>query len=156
LVRYRQGRIDEVRADADLYPDLAAPSITDLLLAAVHTQALIDVGALDEAEAVAAPIAALPIDRTLTVYQPFAEAAAVLRLARRDPRGALDTTTAMAAWEEEMDYPGGRWVPWRSYAALAHSALGEEEQALELAEEQVALAREFGADGNLGFSLRVL
>ena len=45
------------------------------------------------------------------------------------------------------------YLPWRSAAALAHCALGDRDAALRLAEEEVALARAFGADRTLGVAL---
>jgi DNA-binding CsgD family transcriptional regulator len=55
-----------------------------------------------------------------------------------------------------MEQRSGVWVAWRSQAALARAALRERDHAVELAEEQVALARRFGAPGVLGSALRVL
>jgi DNA-binding CsgD family transcriptional regulator len=45
-------------------------------------------------------------------------------------------------------------VPWRSVAALLHAELGERERALEIAEENLSLARRFGARTPLGAALR--
>jgi DNA-binding CsgD family transcriptional regulator len=154
--RYRSGRLADVRADADLYPDLPKPAVTDLMIAGAHIQALVDVGELGEASAVADRILAEPIDRTLTVYQRFAEGLALLRIAQDDHRGALDVARGVAAWETGTGQDGGTWVAWRCHAAVAHAALGEDDAAVALAEEQVALARRFGAPGHLGSALRVL
>jgi DNA-binding NarL/FixJ family response regulator len=49
-----------------------------------------------------------------------------------------------------------RWVPWRSLKAQALALLGRREEAITLAEEEVALARGWGAPSGLGHSLRVL
>jgi DNA-binding CsgD family transcriptional regulator len=60
------------------------------------------------------------------------------------------------------DLPDPRWgrdspalVPWRSGAALALAGLGEREQAVRLADEEVALADAFGAPWPHGNALRV-
>jgi DNA-binding CsgD family transcriptional regulator len=45
-------------------------------------------------------------------------------------------------------------MPWRSTAALACAALGNRDRAHDLAEEEVALARAFGAPRALGIALR--
>nr|WP_042194775.1 helix-turn-helix transcriptional regulator [Kibdelosporangium sp. MJ126-NF4]CEL21552.1 regulatory protein, LuxR [Kibdelosporangium sp. MJ126-NF4]CTQ95881.1 regulatory protein, LuxR [Kibdelosporangium sp. MJ126-NF4] len=45
---------------------------------------------------------------------------------------------------------------WRSRAALAHHALGQEEDAVRLAEEELALARDWGAPRPVGIALRAL
>ncbi len=153
--RYRQGRLTDVRADADLYPDLSQPAVTDLVLAGAHVHALVYAGEPDRAAAIAIAVAASPLDRDLSLYQRFAEGLAALRLAQGDHAGALEITSGMAAWEEETGLRNGTWVAWRSQAAVAHAALGERERAVGLAEEQVALARRFGAPGMLGSALRV-
>ncbi|TCO56026.1 ATP-binding protein [Actinocrispum wychmicini] len=45
---------------------------------------------------------------------------------------------------------------WRSRAALAHHALGQREDAVRLAEEELALARDWGAPRPVGIALRAL
>jgi DNA-binding NarL/FixJ family response regulator len=49
-----------------------------------------------------------------------------------------------------------RWVPWRSLKAQALALLGRRDEAIALAEEEVELARGWGAPSGLGDSLRVL
>jgi hypothetical protein len=46
------------------------------------------------------------------------------------------------------------WVPWRSDAALAQRALGDRESAGRLADEELELARAFGAPRAPGVALR--
>ena len=46
------------------------------------------------------------------------------------------------------------YLPWRSEAALAHLALGDRESARRLAEEELELARAFGAPRALGVAKR--
>src|SRR5207244_2449910 len=46
------------------------------------------------------------------------------------------------------------YLPWRSQAALAHLALGDHESAGRLAEEELELARAFGAPRALGVAMR--
>jgi DNA-binding CsgD family transcriptional regulator len=48
------------------------------------------------------------------------------------------------------------FVPWRSALAPALARLGEDEEALELAREQIELAREFQVDREHGMALRAL
>jgi DNA-binding CsgD family transcriptional regulator len=154
--RYRQGRLDDVRADAELYPEFSKAPVTDAMLAGPHMQALIDAGELDRAVAIANGIMTVQLDPGLTAYQRFHEGLAALRLAQGDPRGALEVTRRVAAWEQGIEQRNGAWVPWRSQAALAHAALGERDRAASLAREQVELARSFGTPGMLGSALRVL
>jgi DNA-binding CsgD family transcriptional regulator len=49
-----------------------------------------------------------------------------------------------------------RWVPWRSLKAQALALLGRRDEGIALAEEEVELARRWGAPSGLGHSLRVL
>lgn len=48
------------------------------------------------------------------------------------------------------------WLPWRSLAAEALQRLGRHDEALELVQEEVVLARRWGAPGTVGRALRVL
>jgi DNA-binding CsgD family transcriptional regulator len=47
-------------------------------------------------------------------------------------------------------------VPWRTIKAQALAGLGRADEAVELASEELALAREWGAPGTIGRALRVL
>jgi DNA-binding CsgD family transcriptional regulator len=77
-----------------------------------------------------------------------------LHLASGDGEGAL------AAAEDFERHAGPArnpaWVPWRSLKAQALAMLGRRDEAIELAREEVELAREWGAPTGLGRSLRVL
>jgi DNA-binding CsgD family transcriptional regulator len=154
--RYREGRLADVLAEAELHPRLAEPAVSDLFLAGPHIQALVEAGKVEAAAMVAAPIASASFDRDLALFQRFAEGHARLRLAQNDPSRALEVLGNVRAWEEGSGQRAGTWVAWRSQAALAHEALGDHEEALTLAEEQVALAQSFGAPGMLGTALRAL
>jgi DNA-binding NarL/FixJ family response regulator len=68
-----------------------------------------------------------------------------------------------AALEAAEDYerhaqraPNPAWAPWRSLKAQALALLGRREEAIELAREEVELARAWGAPTGVGRSLRVL
>jgi DNA-binding CsgD family transcriptional regulator len=74
-------------------------------------------------------------------------ARAELALARGDASGALAHFTRAG---EEFPYSS-----WRPGAARSHLLLGERAQAIELAEEELARARRFGAPRALGIALRV-
>ena len=49
-----------------------------------------------------------------------------------------------------------RYVPWRSLTAQALDRLGRSDEAVALAREELAIAREWGTSGTVGRSLRVL
>jgi DNA-binding CsgD family transcriptional regulator len=76
-----------------------------------------------------------------------AVARAELAMARGDASGAL---THFVRAGDEFPYSG-----WRPGAARAHLVLGERAPAIELAEEELARARRFGAPRALGIALRV-
>ena len=67
---------------------------------------------------------------------------------------------ALEAAEELERHSSGtrnpRWMPWRSLKGQALAMLGRREEAIALAEEEVAIAREWGTPSGLGHSLRVL
>jgi DNA-binding NarL/FixJ family response regulator len=78
-----------------------------------------------------------------------------LRLARRRPELALTDFLAIRRVTEQLEMPNPDW-PWRSDAAAALLALGSGEQARELAAEELALARRWGARRQIGIALRTL
>jgi DNA-binding CsgD family transcriptional regulator/DNA polymerase III delta prime subunit len=82
--------------------------------------------------------------------------AGILR-ARGDLAGALEATLEWGARAQAAEWRNPAFMPWRSRAALALTALGRErERALELAREELALARRWGAPRALGAALRAL
>jgi DNA-binding CsgD family transcriptional regulator len=83
------------------------------------------------------------------------------RMARLEVLAAAgDDEDAVAAAEEiAVEYPhvtNPAPAPWRSLVAPSLDRLGRREEALALAREEVALARDWGAPGALGRALRVL
>ncbi len=68
---------------------------------------------------------------------------------------ALDGTTHLEEHDAQVaSFPG--WVPWRSLRACALAGLGRTDEALVAARDELELARNFGAPGVVGRSLRVL
>src|SRR4029077_4046197 len=129
--------------------ELPAPAMYRVLNGGVLVKALVDQGELAEAERLLAPLDADADVATLT--------AAVLRLSRgrlrveqgRVADGLSDFLGVGAlATRAFVTCPG--YLPWRSEAALAHLALGDRPAAHSLADEEVALARAFGARRTLG------
>ncbi|HEX4305103.1 MAG TPA: AAA family ATPase [Solirubrobacterales bacterium] len=76
------------------------------------------------------------------------------RLALREPEAALPALLACGELSEAFGIDNPAFLPWRSAAALALRELGEAGEATERAEEEVALARRFGAARPLGIALR--
>ena len=119
-------------------------------------EALGELGRGDEADRVLA-------DRELNAWQQGSARAAVylhargrLRLAQNRNQDALDDfrRAGEIMRRYEVDHPAVQL--WRSGAADALLALGDVESARKLAEEELELARPFGARHSIGSALRVL
>jgi DNA-binding CsgD family transcriptional regulator len=132
---------------------LPAPPLYRALNTGLLVKALVDLGRLDEAEA------ALELVDGEARSGSMPEG--VLRLARGRlrmeqgrPAEALEDYLAVGRDLREASVVGPAFSPWRSEAALAQLALGDRAVAQQLAEEELALARSFGAPRALGVSLR--
>ncbi len=77
------------------------------------------------------------------------------RIASGDTRGGLDDVLAAGREYEALDGRNPSLLAWRSTAALAHFELGERDEALRLAREEVDLARTWGRPRALSQALRV-
>jgi DNA-binding CsgD family transcriptional regulator len=119
----------------------------------VLVKTLVDQGELDAAEQALAPLDSEAESGSIT--------AAVLRLARgrlrveqgRVAEGLEDfLAVGLALTRALITCPS--YLPWRSEAALAQLALGEREPAGRLADEELELARAFGAPRALGVAKR--
>jgi DNA-binding CsgD family transcriptional regulator len=133
--------------------DLAAPALYRKLAAAILVNASTERGELDQAQGVLDGFGLDEAARTQT--------SAVLRLARGRLRLAQDRPDEALADMRvagEIVLATGSTCPgylaWRSGAALAHAALGEREEGLRLAKEEVELARAFEGRRTLGIALR--
>jgi DNA-binding CsgD family transcriptional regulator len=83
-------------------------------------------------------------------------ARARLHLAQRHTRAALAEALEVGRRQEAMREPNPAAVDWRSQAALAYAALDQLDPAVELAREELELARRFGAPRAIGIALRTL
>jgi DNA-binding CsgD family transcriptional regulator len=133
--------------------ELPASAVYRLLNAGVLVETLVERGELDTAEQVLAP------------NEPEAEigsiSASLLRLARGRLRVAqgriaegLEDFMAVGVGLTRALVTCPSYLPWRSQAALAQLALGEREAAGRLADEELELARAFGAPRALGVAKR--
>jgi DNA-binding CsgD family transcriptional regulator len=134
-------------------PELRSPALFRVLNGGVLAGALLERGELDAAEEMLAPLGEEIDNDSLT--------AAVLQLARgrlRVAQGRLDEGLAdflavgRLATRAQVICPG--YLAWRSEAALAHLMLAEHESAKRLADEELAVARTFGAPRALGIAQR--
>jgi DNA-binding CsgD family transcriptional regulator len=83
------------------------------------------------------------------------ESRARLRLAQGQAAEAVEELLALGRDLEAIGVCNPSIAPWRSLAATALLRVGRGEQARSLAEEEVALARRWGAPRALGIALRV-
>ncbi len=131
---------------------LPAPPLYRALNTGLLVEALVDLGRPDDAEAALELVA-----EESSGSMPEG----VLRLARgrlRMEQGraveALEDYLAVGRDLREASVVSPAFSPWRAEAALAQLALGDRAAAQQLAEEELALARTFGAPRALGVSLR--
>src|SRR5262249_38296284 len=134
-------------------PELGAPRLFRILNGGVLAATLVERGELDATEDVLASLESQIESDSLT--------AAMLRLARgrlRVAQGRIDEGLSdflgvgRLATRAHVVCPG--YLPWRSEAALAHLALAEHEPAKRLADEELELARVYGAPRALGVAKR--
>jgi DNA-binding CsgD family transcriptional regulator len=124
--------------------------------ASLLADAYIEVGDLAGADRALARVAPLegPLPETIG-WDAYRWSVGSLALARGDSRTCLTMTLETAELDGEPIQPAG--LPWRSRAAVCLTLLREDpERALSLAQEEVELARRWGAPGALGIALRGL
>ena len=117
-------------------------------------EALMEQGKLDEAAAALARAGfgeSLP-DTARLLY--LADSSARLRILRGDVAGGLAELLDAGRRFDSVGSPNPAFIAWRSPAALAMQQLGNEEEARELAREELQLARTWGAPRALGAALR--
>jgi DNA-binding CsgD family transcriptional regulator/tetratricopeptide (TPR) repeat protein len=155
-VHLRTGRLVEAEADAraalgvpeEMWQQ-SVPVDTPALLA----ETLIQRGELDEAERVLADAAP---DGEMSDYQGnnlFLLASGRCRLERGDPKGAAAHLLELGRRCEAFALRNPAALPWRSHAAVAIRHF-DSKRASQLANEELELAREFGAPRALGIALR--
>jgi DNA-binding CsgD family transcriptional regulator len=152
----RRGDLSAAEGDAQTAlaaAELPVPPMYHALNGGVLIKALVDQGRLDEAE------------RALTVLGSEADsglvAAAILRLSRGGLRVAQDRVAdgladflAVGEILTRAMITSPAFLPWRSEAALAYLALGDDAAAERLAAEELELARAFGTPRAIGVASR--
>lgn len=159
LTRYRRGALDEAEADARSCLGVDASigwEVFRMIAAAALAASLVEKGKLDEASEALDSVASLPHDPDAVLTQPMRESRARLLLARGDGAAALTEALSCARREESWGARSVAPIAWRSLAAQAHHALGQRDEAYQLAEEELEIAREFGSARATGIALRVL
>jgi DNA-binding CsgD family transcriptional regulator/tetratricopeptide (TPR) repeat protein len=156
MLALRRGDLSAAEGDtrtALAAAELPAPTMYRVLNGGVLVEALVDQGDLDAAQQALEPLDSEAESGSVT--------AAILRLARgrlRVEQGrvaeGLEDFLAVGVPLTRAVVTCPSFVPWRSQAALAHLALGDREPAQRLAEEELELARAFGAPRALGVAKR--
>ena len=152
----RRGDLRTAEADARAAlgaHELPAPPMARVLNGAVLVQALVEQGELAAAEQALAPLD-FETESGSLISPPLRFARGELRVAQGRVAEGLEDFLAIGALltRSLVTSPGA--LPWRSEAALVHLGLGDRESAGRLAEEELRLARAFGAPRALGVALR--
>ena len=151
---FRRG--DLTAAEADAHALLDAPS-APLLFRNRATGVLVDVlverGDLDEAERTLEPLGADPASTALR-WTILRHTRGRLLFAQRRFGEALRDFQVAGEIAVSGLAASPSYLPWRSDAALAALALGDTDTARRLSDEELELARVFGAPRTLGVALR--
>lgn len=159
LVGYHRGRLAEAAADAAAARDLAPllPGSHPLLTTA-HAIAMLETieRVTDEADLAALDREArlLPVDDDALPYVLVLHARGVLAAELGNHETALDLFRAAGEHATSWDAMNPAVIPWRSAAALALRALGRHDEAVPLVDEELRLARRYGAPRPIGIALR--
>ena len=159
IFQYARGALVEAEADARAALE-TLPHREVWFRPAAHgwlAQILVERGAVDEAAGVLdageASVSADAFSRA-----PLLRGRALVEAARGDHRAALASALELGGALTAFGHtnPPASHPAWRSLAALEHHALGETQEALALAQEEVGLARAWGSPSTLGRALRIL
>jgi DNA-binding CsgD family transcriptional regulator len=132
---------------------LPAPPMYRVLNGAVLVKTLVDQGELEAAEQALAPLDSEAEGRSLFAAE-VRFARGRLRVAQGRVAEGLEDFLAVGVLLTRALVTCPGYLPWRSEAALAHLARGDHESAERLAEEELQLARAFGAPRALGVAKR--
>jgi ATP/maltotriose-dependent transcriptional regulator MalT len=153
---FRRGELTAAEADARAVLDasgLSAPPLVRNRAAGVLVDVLMERGDLDGAEQALEPLEA-DLAGTSQTAPVLRHGRGRLRFAQRRFGQALDDFRAAGETATRTGAISPSYLPWRSGAALAALALGEPDTARRLSDEELELARAFGAPRALGVALR--
>jgi DNA-binding CsgD family transcriptional regulator len=153
---FRRGDLTAAEADARALleaPGQPSPPLFRNRATAVLVDVLVERGDLDEAERALEPLAANLASAALTATMRL-DTRGRLRFAQRRFGEALRDFRAAGEIAVSGLAPSPSYLPWRSDAALAALALGDTDTARRLSDEELDLARAFGAPRTLGVALR--
>ena len=154
--QYLAGRLAAAEADARLWleqPAMAAWPIPSAVATATLVFVQVEHGQLDEARRALDAFERSPHDPEAVPSQPLRSGRAYLLAAEGKPQQALETLRECERFERDWHAHAGLWVAWRSQAALCRLAVGDQPEACRLADQELALARAFGAKRAIGIAL---
>ena len=154
-VALRRGRLSAVERDAHAALELTGQhglAFAEPYPAAFLCSALIERGELAEAERVVDAVPLEPLGPT-PGYGMLVEARGRLRLAQGRRMEGIEDVGRAGAMFEAIENPNPNFVPWRSTLALGLAPEGREE-ALDLIEAELALARAAGLPRAIGVATR--
>jgi DNA-binding CsgD family transcriptional regulator/predicted negative regulator of RcsB-dependent stress response len=155
VLLYRAGQLTGAAADLDAAIEGIQHGWRQFLPAvrAQHAWVLSELGNIDAAAATLAEVDEHEWGQTL-MYALLLDARAHLHLLRGYPNDALRDALGASRLAEAALVANPAWFPWRSRAALAASRLGDLDRARELVNDELRLARRFGAPRPIGVALR--
>jgi len=159
VFQYARGALVEAEADGRAALE-ALPHRNVWFHPATHgwlAQILVERGSIDEAAGLLDAVEA-SVPRDAFSRAPLLRGRTLVAAARGDHHAALGHALELGEALTSFGHtnPPASYPAWRSLAALEHHALGETEEALAMVQEEVELARAWGAPRTLGRSLRIL
>ena len=160
-LHFHTGALREAVADARaaLTSYAHAGRLSVLGSTAALVQALVERGALEAADAALEAAGAHGPPETIGDSYTgtlLLSARSRLHLAQGDARAGLAGALEVGRRQAAMREPNPAAVDWRTHAALAYASLDQPDTAIELAREDLELARRFGAPRAIGSALRTL
>ena len=157
-LRYVAGDLVEAEADARASVE-SLPDARAMLMPLSHgllAEVLVERGQLEEAASVISRAGADGVVPESFPLLPLLTARSVLRRVEGDWEAAAEDAATCGRVFEALGFRNPSAARWRSLAALALLAGGEEKEARRLASEELELARRWGTPRAIGRSLRVL
>jgi DNA-binding CsgD family transcriptional regulator len=153
VIALARGSLHDAQVEAETGLRLIEPPhFAVLQLVAASIQVGIERGAVDEAAALGPLAEALETPEDHTYVSDLLIARGRLRIAQGQVRQGVEDLLWCGRRLEALNI---RWPgDWRVFAAPALASLGDQETATSLAREQLAIARQVGAPGAVGMSLR--
>lgn len=158
FMAYRLGRLPDAEADArtalSLIADYAAFTLGLSYATAALVNVLVETGEYQAADDALRQVGEPQAQCSGAGMEHLYGARGRLRLAQGRAEEALCDLLERGRRLLSMGIVNPAWAPWRSGAALAHLALGQRDDALALAGEELRLARRYGAARELSMALR--